>query len=106
MWQVTQPNLSKALEKFISEIFSEVEHKKLQSKFLLVHSVGCPKIVNFAPKRNAMYVSGIPLSYPTEFFPLPPEPVRTVYANVITSFLAAIGTVPIFYSLRSRRRKG
>ena len=104
MWQVTQPNLSKALVKFISEIFSEVEHKKLQSKFLLVHSV--PKIVNFAPKRNAMYVSGIPLSYPTEFFSLPPEPVRTVYANVITSFLAAIGTVPIFYSLRSRRRKG
>ena len=38
-----------------------------------------------------MYVSGIPLTYPTEFFPLSPEPVRTVYADVITSFLASIG---------------
>ena len=46
-------------------------------------------MVNFAPKRNATYMSGTHFPTLMSFFPLLPESVRTVvraYADAITKF--------------------
>ena len=46
-----------------------------------------PKMVNFAPKRNATYMSGTHFPTLLSFLPILPQSVRTVvraYADVIT----------------------
>ena len=58
-----------SLKIFFWVILSSVEHKKHQSRFFTrATPLVATKMVNFAPKRNARYTSGIPFATLLSFF--------------------------------------
>ena len=90
-----------SLRIFLRKILSSVEHKKNQSRFFIrANTLVAPKMVTFAPNRNARYTSSILI--PT----LPSASVRMVfraYAEVITKF-SRIHRFPIFFNNKAPLR--
>ena len=91
-WSVTKSltNQKAELQKFISENFVVSRTKETSSYiFTPATPLVAPKMINFAPKRNATYMSGTPFPTLLSFF-TPTSRVctdgRTTSAGVITKY--------------------
>ena len=81
-WSVTKSltNQKAELQKFISENFVVSRTKETSSYiFTPATPLVAPKMINFAPKRNATYMSGTPFPTLISFLLLLPESVRLTY---------------------------
>ena len=74
VWPKPWPSKKQSFRIIFPKGFSLADHKKRQSRFLLKHlCFVTSKMVNFAPKRKAQYMSGTPFPTQMRFFYLYPQ---------------------------------